>query len=186
MKKAISIILTVFIVTGIILKDEHNKQNVQVSFIARENIVMGANDEKRETGNPVGSVEKAVTTSKNKEVNISSLDRKSETIQMAREIADQHGLDQEMLLCVLNDESGVESHNPKTGEVKCGDNGASCGIGQIKIGTWKLIRRQAGWSQEDNRANDYENIQTTAYGIMNGFASHWTGYRNCVKRGYKI
>lgn len=193
MKQSIIAILTLFIVLGITLKN-NEKQPGQVSlkFIPREDLVKGANDEAKEDDNLVASSEPKETVvevpdipiQNKKKVQISFPDRKTKAINMAREEADKFGVDQELLLCVLQDESGVESHDPKTGVLKCGDNGASCGIGQIKIGTWKLIRRQAGWDTEDQRENDYENIRTTAFGIANGWATHWTGYRKCKVAGY--
>lgn len=119
-------------------------------------------------------------------VAISFQGRKAEAIKLAQSTAKEFGMDPDTLLCVLNQESGVESHDPTTGNLKCGDNGASCGIGQIKLGTWKSIRKNAGWDTQDLRWNDSENIRTTAYGITHGWQEHWTGYRTCHAWGYEI
>jgi hypothetical protein len=120
------------------------------------------------------------------EIEISFKSRKAQAIQLAYDAAKEFGMDPETLLCVLNRESGVESHDPATGKLKCGDNGASCGIGQIKLGTWESIRKTAGWDQEDKRWDDHENVRTTAYGITHGWEEHWTGFRDCRDMGYKI
>ena len=120
------------------------------------------------------------------EIQISFKPRKMEAIKLAEHFAKEFGMDSETLLCVLNQESGVESHDPLTGKLKCGDNGASCGIGQIKLETWRIIRKDAGWDTEDLRWNDSENIRTTAYGITHKWPTDWTGYRTCRDMGYKI
>lgn len=107
---------------------------------------------------------------------------------VARYFADKFGINSETLLCTLRGESGIEGYTVKSGytELKCGDNGKSCGIGQIQLPTWKSMRKHAGWSTEDLRGNDFENIRTTAYGMSTVWAEHWTAYRNCKAKGYKL
>ena len=115
---------------------------------------------------------------------------KSHTIARATEIAHAFNINPETFVCVLNQESGLESRVRVNGELtdqlKCGDNGESCGLGQIKLGTWQSIRRHAGWSIDDLRGDDEENMKTTAYGLSTVWPEHWTGYRICRDMGYKL
>lgn len=110
---------------------------------------------------------------------------KEDREDIARYFAQKYGLVEDTFLCVLNHESGLTGWLPD-GSLKCGDNGRSCGIGQIQLPTWQSIRKSAGWSTEDLRGNDYENIKTTAYGMSHGWENHWTGYRICRADGYKL
>lgn len=96
----------------------------------------------------------------------------------AYSIAGEFGINPETFICVLQHESGLNSRNPD-GSLKCGDSGRSCGIGQIQLPTWISIRRHAGWSTEDRRGDDIENMRTTAYGLSTLWYEHWTGYRIC-------
>lgn len=104
---------------------------------------------------------------------------------IARHFAKKYGLNEETFICTLKKESGLNGWRPD-GSLKCGDNGASCGIGQIQLPTWKSMRKHAGWSTEDLRGNDYENIKTTAYGMATYWPEHWTGYRLCKAEGYEL
>lgn len=110
---------------------------------------------------------------------------KDAVIEKARQIAREYQINEEAFLCVIGKESGYESKNAD-GSLKCGDNGESCGLGQIKIGTWESIRRHAGWDIQDRRADDIENLKTTAYGLSTLWRNHWTGYRLCREEGYSL
>ena len=107
------------------------------------------------------------------------------TVDLARSVAKEIGINEDTFLCVIQKESGFNSRRPD-GSLKCGDNGLSCGLGQIQLPTWMSIRRHAGWSQDDLRADDYENLKTTAYGLKNGWKYHWSAYRYCESQGYTL
>ena len=114
-------------------------------------------------------------------------DSKRHTMAKAKEIAKEYDINYETFLCVLNGESGIESVSRVDGTLKCGDNGASCGLGQIKCPTWQSIRRHAGWDTDCSlRADDEENLKTTAYGLATVWKYHWTAYRNCEALGYSL
>lgn len=98
--------------------------------------------------------------------------------EKAREIAKEFKINPDTFECVIEHESGFHSRRPD-GSLKCGDSGASCGLGQIQLATWKSIRRHAGWSEEDLRADDIENLRTTAYGLSTLWYEHWTAYQYC-------
>lgn len=109
----------------------------------------------------------------------------ADTEEVARSIASKFGINPDTFVCVLKKESGLYSRRTDK-SLKCGDNDKSCGLGQIQYPTWRSIRRHAGWSQDDLRGNDMENLKTTAYGLKNGWKYHWTGYRTCEKEGYYL
>ncbi len=102
-----------------------------------------------------------------------------------RYVSKEFGINSEMLMCVLEHESGLQSRN-KDGSLKCGDGGRSCGLGQIQLQTWQSIRKHAGWSTEDERDNDFENMRTTAYGLSTVWPLHWTGYHICYQLGFRL
>lgn len=102
---------------------------------------------------------------------------KWEAEDVAKYWASKYGVNEELFVCVLRNESGLSSR--LGGSLKCGDNGQSCGIAQFKLSTFLSIRRNAGWTQEDLRGNDYEAIKTAAYGFANGWKYHWTPYQLC-------
>ena len=114
-----------------------------------------------------------------------SVPNSGSTVDLARSVARETGINEETFLCVIQKESGFNSRR-LDGSLKCGDNGQSCGLGQIQLPTWMSIRRHAGWSQEDLRADDYENLKTTAYGLKNGWKYHWSAYRYCESQGYSL
>ena len=99
--------------------------------------------------------------------------------EQARSIAREFNINEEVFVCTLRKESGLNS-KWANGTLKCGDGGRSCGIAQIQLATWKSIRRHAGWSQDDLRADDTESMRTAAYGISTVWKYHWTGYRLCT------
>jgi hypothetical protein len=103
----------------------------------------------------------------------------------ARKLARQYKINEEAVVCTFIQESGFLSRRPD-GSLKCGDGGASCGTGQIQLPTWKSMRKHAGWTTEDLRGNDVENIKTTVYGLATLWKYHWTGYRTCESMGLKI
>lgn len=107
------------------------------------------------------------------------------TVEMARSLAREAGINDDMFVCIIQKESGFNSRRVD-GSLKCGDNGASCGLAQFQLPTWMSVRRHAGWSQEDLRADDYENLKTAAYGLKNGWKYHWTGYHVCASQGFTL
>ncbi len=109
----------------------------------------------------------------------------TDTVALARQVAKEFSLNEETFLCVLQYESGLNSRTAD-GSLKCGDNGRSCGLGQIQYPTWVSIRRNAGWSTDDLRGDDYENLRTTAYGLKTYWKYHWSGYRLCEAKGYSL
>ena len=108
-----------------------------------------------------------------------------DTVQLARSIAQQYNINEDAFLCIIQKESGFNSRRPD-GSLKCSDHGASCGLGQIQYPTWVSIRRKAGWSTEDLRADDTENLKTVAFGLTNGWKLHWTAYHVCKAQGYDL
>lgn len=109
----------------------------------------------------------------------------TDTVSLARQVARDFSINEDTFLCVLQHESGLNSRTAD-GSLKCGDNGRSCGLGQIQYPTWVSIRRNAGWSTEDLRGDDYENLKTTAYGLKTSWKYHWSGYRLCEAQGYSL
>lgn len=101
------------------------------------------------------------------------------TEQQARSIAREFNINEDVFVCTLRKESGLNS-TWSDGTLKCGDGGRSCGIAQIQLGTWRSIRKHAGWSQDDLRADDIESMRTAAYGISTLWRYHWTGYKLCT------
>lgn len=97
---------------------------------------------------------------------------------VARGFAAEYKINPDTFLCVLQKEAGFASRRPD-GSLKCGDGGASCGLAQIQLPTWISMRNHAGWSTDDLRHDDYENLRTTAYGLATLWREHWTGYRIC-------
>jgi len=194
MKYILPIILISILVSNYV-KPIHIKK-VSVDYKGYEQATDTPDIKGAETEPPAEDIEKAPDfkyprTLQLDRFTISLADEKTSNIQMAKKYAKEFGINPETLLCTLNMESGVEGFERDfrgeiTTKTKCGDNGVSCGIGQIQLRTWKSIRKNAGWSQEDLRDNQEENIKTTAYGMANGWAYHWTGYRNCEKLGYKV
>ena len=107
------------------------------------------------------------------------------TVDLAKKISQQYSIPESTFLCVIQYESGFQSHY-SDGSLKCGDSGRSCGLGQIQYPTWRSIRSHSGMSLDDLRGDDYENLVTTAYGLSHGWKYHWTGYNICASQGYTL
>lgn len=114
-----------------------------------------------------------------------SISSQLSTVDQAKKIAQQYNIPEGTFLCVIQYESGFQSHY-SDGSLKCGDSGRSCGLGQIQYPTWRSIRSHAGMSLDDLRGDDYENLITTAYGLTHGWKYHWTGYNICASQGYTL
>lgn len=109
----------------------------------------------------------------------------SQNVQLVKQLAGEFVINESAFMCTIQKESGFNGHYAD-GSIKCGDHGASCGIGQFQLGTFLSIRRHAGWSQEDLRGDDYESLKTVAYGLKNGWKYHWTAYKVCESQGYSL
>lgn len=105
---------------------------------------------------------------------------------VATKFAEKYKINPEGLICMTMRESGLDGKR-LNGQYKCGDSGASCGLTQIQCPTWISIRKHMGRDTDCALVHDdYENLETAAYGVSTYWAEHWTGYRLCRDEGYQF
>lgn len=105
---------------------------------------------------------------------------------VASRIAVKYNINPEGFLCMIMRESGMNGKR-LNGQYKCGDSGASCGLTQIQCPTWISMRSKMGKDPDCSLVHDdYENLETAAYGVSTYWPEHWTGYRLCRDEGYRF
>lgn len=88
-----------------------------------------------------------------------------------------YGADSSLVKRVIDNESDGK-HN------KCGDNGLSCGIGQIQKTTWIDLEQKYNevFKEDLNYTSQFDQLKLTTWSIANGYGNRWTAYR-CIKNG---
>lgn len=111
---------------------------------------------------------------------------KEEVKLIAERAAKKYGVNPEGFTCMTMKESGLDGKRLNSA-FKCGDGGASCGLTQIQCPTWQSMRNKMGKDPDCSYIfDDYENLETAAYGVSTYWPLHWTGYRLCVAEGYSF
>lgn len=89
--------------------------------------------------------------------------------------ANIYGVDKDLALCVLENESNGRCE-------AIGDGGLAHGPFQFHLPTWKSFRKQMGLNTLDLRTDPYESARTAMWAISKGYGPHWTPYYKCLAK----
>ena len=87
--------------------------------------------------------------------------------------SDKYKVNPMLTECILFHESGFRPQ-------AVGDSGKAVGIAQFHYPTWKMFRNKMGLSEVDLRTNPEESIRTLCWALSEGYANHWSPYKNGV------